>query len=112
MQIKNIKCDNQKMNERRSIEVIKNGLPKKSPRFLAVIKNGHPKESPRSSAVIKKGLPKKSPYPSAVIENGCLKKLVCSSAVIKKNDRPKKFAHFQDQAIIPECPKRPSKGRY
>ena len=84
MQIKNIKHDNQKMNERRSIEVIKNGLPKKSPRFLAVIKNGHLKESHCSSAVIKKGLPKKSPYPLAVIENGCPKKLACSSAVIKK----------------------------
>ena len=84
MQIKNIKHDNQKMNERRSIEVIKNGLPKKSPRFLAMIKNSSPKESPCSSAVIKKGLPKKSPYPSAVIENGCPKKLACSSAMIKK----------------------------
>ena len=69
MQIKNIKCDNQKMNERRSIEVIKNGLPKKSP---------------RSSAMIKKGFPKKSPYPSTVIENGCLKKLACSLAMLKK----------------------------
>ena len=88
------------MNERRSIEVIKNGLPKKSPRSLAVIKNGHPKKSPHSLAVIKKGLPKKSPYPSAVIENGCPKKLACSSAMIKKNDRPKKLAHFQDQAMI------------
>ena len=106
MQIKNIKRDNQKMNERRSIEVIKNGLPKKSPRSLAVIKNGRPKESPCSSAVIKKGLPKKSPYPSTVIENGCPKKLACSSAIIKKNDRPKKLAHFQDQAIIPRMSKK------
>ena len=48
------KHDNQKMNERRSIEVIKNGP---------------------------------------------LKKLACSSAVIK-NDRSKKLAHFQDQAMI------------
>ena len=90
MQIKNIKRDNQKMNERRSIEVIKNGLPKKSPHSLAEIKNGRPKESPCSSTVIKKGLPKKSSYPSAVIENSC----------------PKKLVHFQDQAMIPRMSKK------
>ena len=43
MQIKNIKRDNQKMNERRNIEVIKNGRPKKLPYSLAVIKNDCPK---------------------------------------------------------------------
>ena len=48
------KHDNQKMNERRRIEVIKNGRPKKSPRTSAVIKNGRPKESPCSLVVIKK----------------------------------------------------------
>ena len=32
------------MNERKSIEAIKNGRPKKSPRSLVVIKNGHPKK--------------------------------------------------------------------
>ena len=43
-QIKNIKRDDQKMNERKSIEVIKNGRPKKSPCSLAVIKKGRPKK--------------------------------------------------------------------
>ena len=78
------------MNERRSIEVIKNGRPKKSSRSSVVIKNGHPKKSPRSSAVIKNGRPKKLPYSSAEI----------------KNNRPKKLAHFQDQAMIPRTPKK------
>ena len=59
MQIKNIKRDNQKMNERRSIEVIKNGRPKKSPRSSTVIKNGRPKKLPYSLAVIKNDRPKK-----------------------------------------------------
>ena len=59
MQIKNIKRDNQKMNERRSIEAIKNGHPKKSPRSSAVIKNGRPKKLPYSLAVIKNDRPKK-----------------------------------------------------
>ena len=43
-QIKNIKCDNQKMNKRRSIKVIKNGRPKKLACTSAVIKNDHPKK--------------------------------------------------------------------
>ena len=47
------------MKERRSIEVIKNGRPKKSSRFSAVIKNGHPKKLPYSSAEIKNDRPKK-----------------------------------------------------
>ena len=63
------------MKERRSIEVIKNGRPKKSSCFSAVIKNGHPKKLPYSSAEI-------------------------------KNDRPKKLTHFQDQAMIPQTPKK------
>ena len=84
-QIKNIKRDNQKMNERRSIEVIKNDHPKKSPCSLAMIKNDRPKKLACSSTAIKNGRPKK---------------LACSSAVIK-NDHPKKLAHFQDQAMIP-----------
>ena len=44
MQIKNFKRDNQKMNERRSIKVIKNGRPKKSPHSSAMIKNDRPKK--------------------------------------------------------------------
>ena len=47
------------MNERRSIKVIKNGRPKKSPRSSAMIKNGHSKKSPRSSTMIKNDRPKK-----------------------------------------------------
>ena len=47
------------MNQRRSIEVIKNGRPKKSPCSLAVIKNGRPKKLPYSSVEIKNGQPKK-----------------------------------------------------
>ena len=47
------------MNERRSIEVIKNGRPKKSPRSSTVIKNGRPKKLPYSLAVIKNDRPKK-----------------------------------------------------
>ena len=48
------------MNERRSIKVIKNGRPKKSP---------------YSSVMIKNGRPKKLAYSSAVIKNDCSKKL-------------------------------------
>ena len=59
MQIKNIKRDDHKMNERRSIEVIKNGCPKKSPCSLAVIKKGRPKKLACSSAVIKNDRPRK-----------------------------------------------------
>ena len=40
-----------------------------------------------------------------VIKNGRSKKLACSSAVIK-NDRPRKLAHFQDQAMIPRMSKK------
>ena len=47
------------MNKRSSIEVIKDGRPKKSPRSLAVIKNGRPKKLACSSAVIKNDLQKK-----------------------------------------------------
>ena len=47
------------MNERRSIEVIKNGRPKKSPRSSAVIKNDHPKKLPYSSTMIKNDRPKR-----------------------------------------------------
>ena len=47
------------MNERRSIEVIKNGRPKKSPYSSAVIKNGCPKKLACSSIVIKHDYPKK-----------------------------------------------------
>ena len=47
------------MNERRSIEVIKNGRPKKSPYSSAVIKNGCPKKLACSSVVIKNDLQKK-----------------------------------------------------
>ena len=47
------------MNERRSIEVIKNGRPKKSPRSSTMIKNGLPKKLPYSSAMIKNDRPKK-----------------------------------------------------
>ena len=61
------------MNERRSIEVIKNGRPKKSPCSLAMIKNP--------------------------------KKLACSSTMIK-NDRPRKLAHFQNQAMFPGTSKK------
>ena len=43
-EIKNIKHDNQKMNKRRSIDVIKNGRPKKSPYSSTVIKNDRPKK--------------------------------------------------------------------
>ena len=43
-QIKNIKRDDQKMNERRSIEVIKNGRPKKLACSSAMIKNDRPKK--------------------------------------------------------------------
>ena len=78
------------MNERRSIEVIKNGCPKKSPCSLAVIKKGRPKKLACSSTVIKNGLPKK---------------LACSSTVIK-NDRPRKLAHFENQAMIPRTSKK------
>ena len=63
------------MKERRSIEVIKNGRPKKSSRSSVVIKNGHPKKLSYSLAKI-------------------------------KNDHPKKLAHFQDQAMIPQMPKK------
>ena len=52
-QIENIKRDNHRMNERRSIEVIKSGRPKKLACSLAVIKSGHPKKFACSSAVIK-----------------------------------------------------------
>ena len=47
------------MNESRSIEVIKNGCPKKSPYSSAVIKNGRPKKLACSLAVIKNDRPKK-----------------------------------------------------
>ena len=47
------------MKERRSIEVIKNGRPKKSSRSSTVIKNGCPKKLPYSSAEIKNDHPKK-----------------------------------------------------
>ena len=47
------------MNKRRSIEVIKNGCPKKSPYSSAVIKNGRPKKLACSLAVIKNDRPKK-----------------------------------------------------
>ena len=89
-QIKNIKRDDQKMNERKSIEVIKNGRPKKSPCSLAVIKNGRPKKLASSSTMIKNGHPKK---------------LACSLAMIK-NDHPRKLAHFQNQAMISRTSKK------
>ena len=85
MQIKNIKHDNEKMNKRRSIEVIKNGHPNKSPYPLAAMKNGCPEKLACSLAVIKNGRQKKLAYSSAVI----------------KNDHPNKLAHFQDQVMIP-----------
>ena len=47
------------MNERRSIEVIKSGRPKKLACSLAVIKNDRPKKLACSSAVIKNDRPKK-----------------------------------------------------
>ena len=47
------------MNKRRSIEVIKNGHPKKSPYSSTVIKNGRPKKLACSLAVIKNDRPKK-----------------------------------------------------
>ena len=47
------------MNERRSIEVIKNGHPKKLACSLAVIKSGRPKKLACSSAMIKNDHPKK-----------------------------------------------------
>ena len=47
------------MNERRSMEVIKNGCPKKLACFLAVIKSGRPKKLACSSTVIKNDCPKK-----------------------------------------------------
>ena len=47
------------MNERRSIEVIKNGHPKKLACSLVVIKSGHPKKLACSSTVIKNDRPKK-----------------------------------------------------
>ena len=47
------------MKERRSIEVIKNGRPKKSSCSSAMIKNGRPKKLPYSSAEIKNNRPKK-----------------------------------------------------
>ena len=47
------------MNERRSMEVIKNGCPKKLAYFLAVIKSGRPKKLACSSTVIKNDCPKK-----------------------------------------------------
>ena len=78
------------MNESRSIEVIKNGCPKKSPHSSTMMKNGHPKKSSRSSIVIKNGHPKKLPYSSTEIKNG----------------QPKKLAHFQDQAMIPQMSKK------
>ena len=78
------------MNERRSIEVIKNGRLEKSSRSSAVIKNGRPKKSHRSSAIIKNCHPKKLPYSSTEIKNG----------------QPKKLAHFQDQAMIPQMSKK------
>ena len=58
-EIKNIKHDNQKMNKRRSIDVIKNGRPKKSLYSSAVIKNGRPKKLACSLVVIKNDRPKK-----------------------------------------------------
>ena len=47
------------MNERRSIEVIKNGRPKKLACSLVVIKSGRPKKLACSSAMIKNDRPKK-----------------------------------------------------
>ena len=47
------------MNERRSIEVIKNGHPKKLACSLAVIKSGRLKKLACSSVVIKNDCPKK-----------------------------------------------------
>ena len=47
------------MNERRSIEVIKNDHPKKSPCSLAMIKNGRPKKLACSSTMIKNDRPRK-----------------------------------------------------
>ena len=47
------------MNERRSIEVIKNGRPKKLACSLAMIKNSRPKKLACSSVVIKNDRPKK-----------------------------------------------------
>ena len=47
------------MNKKRSIEVIKNGHPKKSPYSSTVIKNGRPKKLACSLAVIKNDRPKK-----------------------------------------------------
>ena len=47
------------MNERRSIEVVKNGHPKKLACSLAMIKNSRPKKLACSSAVIKNDRPKK-----------------------------------------------------
>ena len=47
------------MKERRSIEVIKNGHPKKSSCSSAMIKNGRPKKLPYSSAEIKNDRQKK-----------------------------------------------------
>ena len=47
------------MKERRSIEVIKNGRPKKSSCSSAMIKNGRPKKLPYSSTEIKNNRPKK-----------------------------------------------------
>ena len=47
------------MNERRSIEVIKNGRPKKLACSLTMIKNSLPKKLACSSAVIKNDRPKK-----------------------------------------------------
>ena len=47
------------MNERRSIEVIKNGRPKKLACSLVVIKSGRPKKLACSSAMIKNDHPKK-----------------------------------------------------
>ena len=47
------------MNERRSIEVIKNGRPNKLACFLAVIKSGCPKKLACSLAMIKNDRPKK-----------------------------------------------------
>ena len=41
------------MNKRRSIEVIKNGRPKKSPYSSAMIKNGRPKKLAYFLAMIK-----------------------------------------------------------
>ena len=78
------------MNERRSIEVIKNGRPNKLACSLTVIKSGRPKKLDCSSTVIKNGRLKKSPPSSAMI----------------KNDRPKKLAHFQDQVMIPQTSKK------